>query len=238
MNTVSLTLYKQLQLENNKLKSDNKEIKGLITKTIRKIEREKATVVPEQNIMQSNNNQIIPPFLGEMFTSIQKRFEHFKETGNQMIYTDNEIMFWISIRTQAPSIYNLMIQQFGAPSHCHIRSIQFQQIQEFTHQLQSENENKLYKVNLANKLGMQWYSQQLQKYRSRFSIMEMLKLKRIFIENQDATIAMICQLFTKQTQIKISVYTAKRILNGLNLKKNYVIDKYLDDKGGNIEFKW
>ncbi|CAL6046621.1 Hypothetical_protein [Hexamita inflata] len=149
MNKVSLTLYRQLQLENNKLKSDNKDMKGLITKTTREIERQKATVVPEYNIISSNNNEIIPPFLGEMFTSIQKRFEHFQETGSKTIYTDNEIKFWISIRTQAPSIYNLMIQQFGAPSHSHIRSIKFQQIQEFTHQLKSESENKQYKINLA-----------------------------------------------------------------------------------------
>ncbi|CAL6089947.1 Hypothetical_protein [Hexamita inflata] len=175
--------------------------------------------------------EIFPPFVGEIFKTILKRERHYQEYQKKMVYTDSEIAFWIQIRTRAPAIYDQMIQQFGAPSDGYIRRVKYQLQRDL-----NLNQSKLFDTELAKSL--ECYCEQTYKYKSRFLIGEMLILKRIYIENQDATIPQICELFQKETQMAISAYTTKRILEGLNVGKNHVINKYLLDKGVDIDFKW
>ncbi|CAL6034861.1 Hypothetical_protein [Hexamita inflata] len=145
-----------------------------------------------------------------------------------------------------------MVKQFGAPSKIYLmrkarltnRDLADSNIQQIYHDNKSDDDilrshqSKQYDTQLAKSLGFQCYSQKTYKYKSRFLIGEMLILKRIYIENQDATIPQICELFRKETQMAISAYTAKRILDGLNVGKNHVINKYLLDKGLDVDFKW
>ncbi|CAL6097209.1 Hypothetical_protein [Hexamita inflata] len=137
----------------------------------------------------------------------------------------------------------------GAPSKQHLSHIYNcdltdSSIQQIYHDNKSDDDilrshqSKQYDTELAKSLGFQCYCEQTYKYKSRFLIGEMLVLKRIYIENQDATIPQICELFQKETQMAISAYTAKRILEGLNVGKNPVINKYLLDKGVDVDFKW
>ncbi|CAL6046619.1 Hypothetical_protein [Hexamita inflata] len=234
--SVSLTKYRQLLQENEKLTQDNKEMRKQYTNI--KIEIEKSKV--HEEIVPSKENENIPNFVGEIFRTIQKRYLKFQETGTRMTFTDDEMLFWLQIRTKAPSIYDFMIQQFGAPSDGHVRDAKYILMKQYQKQLKPETDiqNKQFNKELAKSLGIEWYIQSTKKYKSRFLIGEMLILKSIFIENQDATISQICQLFKEETQLAISVYTAKRILDGLNVGKNHVINKYFDDICGNIEFKW
>ncbi|CAL6020608.1 Hypothetical_protein [Hexamita inflata] len=123
-----------------------------------------------------------------------------------------------------------MVKQFGAPTKNYIRKVR-RDIRNL-----DLNQSKQYDTELAKSLGFQCYCEQTYKYKSRFLIGEMLILKRIYIENQDATIPQICELFRKETQMAISAYTAMRILEGLNVGKNHVINKYLLDKGVDVDF--
>ncbi|CAL6083097.1 Hypothetical_protein [Hexamita inflata] len=156
--------------------------------------------------------------------------------------------YWTIVLSRAPTIYQSMVKQFGAPSKQYLRQL-MQKTCDLTdsqriHESKSDDDllrshqSKQYDTELAKSFGFKCYSQKTYKYKSRFLIGEMLILKRIYIENQDATIPRICELFRNQTQMAISVYTAKRILDALNVGKNHVINQYLLDLGAGTDFKW
>ncbi|CAL6020614.1 Hypothetical_protein [Hexamita inflata] len=229
MSFVSQSIYSKVLAENRKLKEDNRILRGQLTHQ----QKDRKDNLNKDKPNEDKAEKIDPPFLGEMFNIIQSRYTHFQKTGTKLVYSDNELMFWMLIRTKAPSIYKYMIQQFGAPSDSNVRKAKYTLLHNQPEENLNQFKAKQYYPGLVKILG---FTQKT--YKSRFLVGEMLILKRIYIENQDATIPQICELFQKETQMAISAYTAKRILEGLNVGKNHVINKYLLDKGVDVDFKW
>ncbi|CAL6111165.1 Hypothetical_protein [Hexamita inflata] len=94
---------KALQLQNNLLL---KQLEVLQTQTQIQID------VKEQTSLFSPQS---------MFDKIVERDKHFKLTKKKKQYDPEEYKFWITIRTKAPSIYQLMIDQFDAPCDSSVR---------------------------------------------------------------------------------------------------------------------
>ncbi|CAL6034865.1 Hypothetical_protein [Hexamita inflata] len=264
MNTVSMQLYLKVIDEAKKLRQQNTILQRQVTilKRDQQVSEEERIENFPQNILftkttenaQVNYQQVdseqrpdnipqiqtstetttesSPLFLGPIFYDILKRHEQFRQTNKKLKYSELELQFWVVVRYRAPKLYKAMVKQFGAPAKDYIRKVR-RDIRNL-----DLNQSKQYDTELAKSLGFQCYCEQTYKYKSRFLIGEMLILKRIYIENQDATIPQICELFRKETQMAISAYTAKRILEGLNVGKNHVINKYLLDKGLDVDFKW